>query len=383
MTIIALWPGKSRFAFTPLLGTAVWERTLLAARALKPRRVLWIGKSAPDGVDTATTRELAAMRDTIVCLPAELPCFEASALKRLLKASKASASAPAALFASGGGLPVVLAAEAQAMKGVRARTLHELAKLLRPAPVFPATDDDLLRVENAEAWSQAHIVLRRRKVESLMRRGVLVPDPSSVYVDPEISVGAGTVLSPWVIIEGDSRIAKGCIIGSFSHLIDASIGAGTKILDHCFVRESRIGKDASIGPFAHIRPASDVGDAARIGNFVELKNSRIAAGAKASHLSYVGDATVGRGANLGAGTITCNYDGKVKSRTVIGDGAFVGSDVQLVAPVRVGKGAFVAAGSCVVKDVPAYALALARSRQVNKKGWARPKSSGRKERRER
>jgi len=377
MTVVALWPGKSRFAFTPLLGTTVWKRTLLAARALEPRRVLWIGKSAPDGVDTVTTRELAAMRDTIICIPAELPCLQASALKRLLKAS---AKGPAALFASGGGLPVVLAAETRAMKHVRAQTLHELAKLLRPAPVFPASDDELLRVENAQAWSQAHTVLRRRKVESLVRRGVLIPDPSSVYVDPEISVGAGTVLSPWVVIEGDSRIAKGCVIGSFSHLIDATIGSGTKILDHCFIRESRIGKNASIGPFAHLRPASDVGDRARIGNFVELKNSRIAAGAKAPHLSYVGDATVGRGANLGAGTITCNYDGRVKSRTVIGDGAFVGSDVQLVAPVRIGKGAFVAAGSCIVKDVPAYALALARSRQVNKKGWARPKKTERRER---
>jgi len=380
MTVIALCPGKSRFAFTQLLGKTVWERTLIAARALEPRRVLWIGKGAPDGMETATTRELAAMRETIVCLPAELPCIEASALKRVLKASKASPKAPAALFVSGGGLPVVLVAEGRAMKDVRARTLHELAKVLRPTPVFPATDDELLRVENAENWSQAHIILRRRKVETLMRRGVLFPDPSSVYVDPEIAVGAGTVLSPWVVIEGDSRVAKGCVIGSFSHLVHASIGAGTKILDHCFIRESRIGKNASIGPFTHLRPASDIGDAARIGNFVEVKNSRIAAGAKAAHLSYVGDATVGRGANLGAGTITCNYDGKVKSRTVIGDGAFVGSDVQLVAPVRVGKGAFVAAGSCIVKDVPAYALALARSRQVNKKGWAREKRLERRER---
>ena len=376
MTVIALWPGKSRFAFTPMLGKTVWERTLVAARALEPRRVLWIGKGAPDGVETARTRELTTMRDTIICLPAELPCLEASALKRLLKAS---AKAPAALFVSGGGLPVVLAADARAMKDLRARTLHGLAKLLRPAPVFPATDDELLRVENAKAWSQAHIVLRRRKVESLMRRGVLIPDPSSVYVDPEIAVGAGTVLSPWVVIEGNSRIAKGCAIGSFSHIVDASIGAGTKILDHCFIRESRIGKNASIGPFTHLRPASDIGDAARVGNFVEVKNSRLAAGAKAAHLSYLGDATVGRGANLGAGTITCNYDGKVKSRTVIGDGAFVGSDVQLIAPVRVGKGAFVAAGSCIVKDVPAYALGLARSRQVNKNGWARQKRLDRRE----
>ena len=206
---------------------------------------------------------------------------------------------------------------------------------------------------------------------ALLRRGVLIPDPTSVSVAPEVSVGAGTLLSPFVLLEGDSRIGTSCNIGSFSHLVNVTVGTKTTILDHCFIRDSRIGKNASIGPFAHLRPDSDVGDAARVGNFVELKNAKLGAGAKASHLSYVGDAHVGKNANLGAGTITCNYDGRVKSRTIIGDGAFIGSDVQLVAPVRVGKGAFVAAGSCIVNDVPAYALALARSQQIIKKNWAK------------
>ena len=213
--------------------------------------------------------------------------------------------------------------------------------------------------------------MRERKLAALLRRGVLIPDPTSVAVAPEVSVGAGTLLSPFVLLDGDSRVGTVCTIGSFSHLVNATVGTGTTILDHCFIRDSRIGKKASIGPFAHLRPDSDVGDAARVGNFVELKNAKLGAGAKASHLSYVGDAEIGSNANLGAGTITCNYDGRVKSRTIVGDGAFIGSDVQLVAPVRIGKGAFVAAGSCIVSDVPAHALALARSHQIIKKNWAK------------
>ena len=148
------------------------------------------------------------------------------------------------------------------------------------------------------------------------------------------------------------------------------------MLDHCFIRSSRIGKNVQIGPFAHLRPESDVGDGAKVGNFVELKKTRLGAGAKAPHLSYLGDAIIGKGANVGAGTITCNYDGVRKHETIVGDGAFIGSDVQLVAPVRIGKGAYVAAGSCIVEDVPAKALALARSRQVIKLGWvSRARSS--------
>ena len=366
MTIVALWPSKERFD-APLMGRPVWHRTLAAALPLKPRRTVWIGKGAPEELETSTLRELAATRETILLLPPELPCLTPGSLKRLVKASK---RAPAGLFSSSGGAPSVIAVSALSLKDLRIRRWLDAAKLLRPTSVFATQDSELLPVASAEGWSRAFQALRSRKIDQLMRRGVLVPDPGSVYVDPEIAIGAGAVLSPWVVIEGDSRIGKGAVIGSFSHIVDTTIGAGTKILDHCFIRESRIGKNASLGPFAHIRPASDIGDAARIGNFVELKNTKLGAGAKAPHLSYVGDATIGRGANLGAGTITCNYDGRVKNRTVVGDGAFVGSDVQLVAPVRVGKGAFVAAGSCIVADVPANALALARSRQVIKRGWA-------------
>jgi bifunctional UDP-N-acetylglucosamine pyrophosphorylase/glucosamine-1-phosphate N-acetyltransferase len=353
-----------------LLGRPVWQRCLDAVLALKPRRIVWVGNDAPPAFDTVSVRQLASLRGPILLVPAEAPCLVTSALKRV---SRAGARRAHALFRSDGSDPVVIATHARALKNLargNAISFKDVARKLLPDPVF-TDDDELLVVDSAHAWSDAHRILRLRKLAALMRRGVLVPDPLSVSIDPEVVVGAGALLSPYVLIEGASRIGKACTIGSFSHLVNASVGAETAVLDHCFIRNSRIGKRASIGPFAHLRPDSDVGDTARIGNFVELKNAKLGAGAKASHLSYVGDAKIGRNANLGAGTITCNYDGRVKNRTVVGDGAFIGSDVQLVAPVTIGKGAFVAAGSCIVNDVPAGALALARSHQIIKKNWVK------------
>lgn len=371
MTTVALWPQKGNaFSAAMLFGRSVWQRSLAAVEALKPSRILWIGSEPPLPIDSVSVSRLTTLRGTIVFVPASVPCMSASALKRV---AKTSGQRPHALFRSRGGEPVVVAADGGELKrltGAPPRSLDELGRRLKPEPVF-TDDDDLLVVDSARAWSDAHRILRQRKLDALARRGVLVPDPSSVSVDPEVAVGAGTLLAPFVLIEGASRIGRGCTIGSFSHLVDTRVGAESRILDHCFLRESRIGKRASIGPFAHLRPESDVGDEARIGNFVELKKAKLGNGAKAPHLSYVGDATVGKNANLGAGTITCNYDGRVKNRTVVGDGAFIGSDVQLVAPVKIGKGAFVAAGSCIVEDVPANALALARSRQIVKRNWAK------------
>ena len=373
MTTVALWPTRpNKFLSANLFGKPVWQRTLDAVRATSPRRVVWLGRGAPRELESLPLSRLASIRGPVLVVPAELPCLSVGALKRLVGSARRR---PHALYRSDGGtpvVPVVIAADGRALGSLKAHSADDVARKLKPDPVF-AEDEDLLVVDSARAWSEAHRILRERKLTALVRRGVLIPDPTSVSVAPEVSVGGGTLLSPFVLLEGDSRIGTSCNIGSFSHLVDATIGTKTTILDHCFIRDSRIGKNASIGPFAHLRPDSDVGDAARVGNFVELKNAKLGAGAKASHLSYVGDARIGKNANLGAGTITCNYDGRVKSRTFVGDGAFIGSDVQLVAPVRVGKGAFVAAGSCIVNDVPAHALALARSTQVIKKNWAKRK----------
>jgi bifunctional UDP-N-acetylglucosamine pyrophosphorylase/glucosamine-1-phosphate N-acetyltransferase len=256
--------------------------------------------------------------------------------------------------------------------------LEAALRLLAPAVLLPRREEDLLLVESAAAFARAGDVLRKRKIEELLRGGVILSDPDSLHVDPEVSVGAGTRIHPWVLLEGDTVIGRGAVIGSFTHVVRSTLGAGTVVLDHCFIRESRIGRNVQIGPFSHLRPHSDVGAEAKVGNFVELKNTKLGPGAKAPHLSYLGDASIGKNSNVGAGTITCNYDGVRKHRTVIGDGAFIGSDVQLVAPVVVGKGAYVAAGSCIVEDVPPRALALARSRQTVKLGWAKRRSPGKK-----
>jgi len=204
----------------------------------------------------------------------------------------------------------------------------------------------------------------------LSARGVVVEDPDSTLVGPEVEVETGAVLRPFTILEGRTLVRAGAVVGPFVRLVDVEVGEGARILDHCLLRESVVEAGASVGPFAHLRPQSRVGERAKVGNFVELKKTHLGQGSKAQHLSYLGDTTVGPDVNVGAGTITCNYDGARKHPTRIEAGAFVGSDTTLVAPVTVGAGAYVAAGSTITEDVPADALALGRSRQVTKPGWA-------------
>ena len=205
---------------------------------------------------------------------------------------------------------------------------------------------------------------------SLLDLGVLVEDPATTFVGPEVVVEKGARLRPFTVLEGRTVVRAGASVGPFARLVDVEVEAGAEILDHCLLRESVVETGAIVGPFAHVRPQSRVGASARVGNFVELKKTSLGQGSKAQHLSYLGDATVGPGVNIGAGTITCNYDGVKKSPTRIDAGAFVGSDSILVAPVTVGEGAYVAAGSTITKDVPKDALALGRARQVTKPGWA-------------
>jgi bifunctional UDP-N-acetylglucosamine pyrophosphorylase / glucosamine-1-phosphate N-acetyltransferase len=208
------------------------------------------------------------------------------------------------------------------------------------------------------------------RAEDLAAQGVRIEDPASTLVGPEVVVEAGAVLRPFTILEGRTVVRAGAVVGPFVRLVDVEVGNGAQILDHCLLRQSVVEAGASVGPFAHLRPESRVGERARVGNFVELKKTHLGEGSKAQHLSYLGDATVGAGVNIGAGTITCNYDGVSKSPTRIEAGAFVGSDTTLVAPVTVGEGAYVAAGSTITEDVPKDALALGRARQVTKPGWA-------------
>ena len=220
-------------------------------------------------------------------------------------------------------------------------------------------------------------IVRQTKNEELMAAGVTIIDPATTYIDPDVEIGADTVIHPGVAIEGQSRIGAACEIHSHVRIVDSEIADKSVILNFCLIIGSRIAESASVGPFAHLRPQSVVGERAKIGNFVELKKTTMGAGSKANHLTYLGDATIGERVNVGAGTITCNYDGTKKYPTIIEDGAFIGSDTQLIAPVRVGKGAYVAAGSSITEDVPDGALGIARGRQANVDGWVeRRKAQG-------
>src|SRR5256714_3266550 len=213
-------------------------------------------------------------------------------------------------------------------------------------------------------------VFRERKRAELMEQGVSMQLPETVLIDPDVSAGEDTVLEPGVQLLGKTKLGARCTIRTGSVLTDAILGDDVVVEPHCVVAQSRLDDRVVIGPFARLRPNNHMKADSRIGNFVEMKKSTLGEGAKAPHLSYLGDARIGAKANIGAGTITCNYDGFHKYPTTIGNRAFIGSDSTLVAPVRVGDGAYVAAGSTVTENVPADGLAIARGRQVNKPGWA-------------
>jgi bifunctional UDP-N-acetylglucosamine pyrophosphorylase/glucosamine-1-phosphate N-acetyltransferase len=216
----------------------------------------------------------------------------------------------------------------------------------------------------------AQLTAQQASVARLVAAGVLIDRPDTCVVDPDVQVAAGTVIEPYAQLLGNTRVGADCRIRSFSVIENCTLGDRVQILQSCVLEESTIADGARIGPFTHMRPGNDVGENAHVGNFVELKKTRLGKGAKANHLSYLGDTEVGEAANIGAGAITCNYDGVNKHVTRIGKGAFVGSDSTLVAPVTIGDGAYIGAGSCITKDVPADALAVSRARQVTKEGWA-------------
>jgi bifunctional UDP-N-acetylglucosamine pyrophosphorylase/glucosamine-1-phosphate N-acetyltransferase len=228
---------------------------------------------------------------------------------------------------------------------------------------------EILGVNSRKELADVTSLLQARINATLMESGVTIVDPATAYIGPDVTVGADTTIHPNVHLEGRTTIGSGCVLQSGVRVVDSEIGDQVTINNFCVIVESRVARGAKIGPFAHVRPQSDVGEEAHIGNFVELKKTRLGRGSKANHLAYLGDATIGEKVNVGAGTITCNYDGVAKHPTVIEDGAFIGSDSQLIAPVRVGKGAYVAAGSSITADVPEGALAISRGRQTNKTGW--------------
>jgi bifunctional UDP-N-acetylglucosamine pyrophosphorylase/glucosamine-1-phosphate N-acetyltransferase len=213
--------------------------------------------------------------------------------------------------------------------------------------------------------------LRAKKAHELMLAGTTIFRPETCDIDADVEVGVDSVIEPFVQLIGKTKIGADCRIRSYSVITNCEIGDKVLIRPGCILEESIVRNGAQLGPYSHLRPGSDIGEQAHVGNFVETKKMKLGKGSKANHLTYLGDAVIGEGVNVGAGTITCNYDGVNKTTTTIDDGAFIGSDTTLVAPVRVGRGAYVGAASCITEDVPEDALAVARGRQTNKEGWAK------------
>ncbi|GEK31027.1 bifunctional protein GlmU [Kurthia zopfii] len=228
---------------------------------------------------------------------------------------------------------------------------------------------ETLGVNDRVALAQAEQLMRDRINETHMRNGVSLINPANTYIGVDVKIGSDTVIQPGVMLEGNTVIGEDCHIGPNSRITNSTIGDRTKV-DSSVVDSSVVGSDVAVGPFAHIRPATNVGNRAKVGNFVELKKTTLGEGSKASHLTYLGDAEIGTDVNIGCGTITVNYDGVNKFKTIIGDRSFIGCNANLVAPVTINSDTYVAAGTTITKEVPPFALAIGRSRQENKENYA-------------
>ncbi|HAO94185.1 MAG: UDP-N-acetylglucosamine diphosphorylase/glucosamine-1-phosphate N-acetyltransferase [Deltaproteobacteria bacterium GWB2_55_19] len=253
-----------------------------------------------------------------------------------------------------------------------------IAKGLKVKALTLSEPEEVMGINNRVELARAASVMRLRINESLMMGGVTIIDPDRTYIDYGVKIGADTVVYPGAHIKGGSIIGESVVIEEGARIMDSRIGAGTAIKGYSIVEDSVVGENVQIGPFGRLRPGNVIGDKARIGNFVEVKKSRIGKGSKINHLSYIGDAVIGESVNIGAGTITCNYDGVHKHRTTIEDNAFIGSDSQLVAPVTIGRGAYVGSGTTVTKDVPPDALVVTRAKERVIEGWAKKKRAEKK-----
>jgi len=233
--------------------------------------------------------------------------------------------------------------------------------------------DEVLGANTIAEMMHLDAAMRLATAKRLMANGVTIFRPETCVIDTEVTVGADTVIEPYVQLLGATHVGSECLIRSYSVIQNSSLGDNVTVRNGCILDTAEVANGAILGPYSHLRPESRIGEGAHVGNFVETKKTTLGKGSKANHLSYLGNATIGARVNVGAGTITCNYDGVHKHQTTIGDGVFVGSDSTLVAPITLGAGAYIAAGSCITEDVPEGALALGRSRQTNKPGWVAAK----------
>jgi len=362
---------------------------------------------------------LAGRGGTVLLIYADVPLLEASTLSRLLEAHRAARAAATVLTAElpdpygygrivrderGQLLRIVEERDASAAEraireinsGIYAfeldplfGALHRLATDnaqgeyyltdlvamyrqdgLRLSALCVADAAELRGVNSRVDLADLAAVVRARKRRDVMLAGVTLEDPPSTFIDADVRIGEDSTVAPGVTLSGRTTIGSRCRIHSGSRISNSTVGDDTVIRDGCVIEDSAVGARVSVGPFAHVRPGSELGDDSRVGNFVELKKTRLGGRSKANHLAYLGDAVIGEGVNIGAGTIVVNYDGDRKHQTVIEDDVFVGCDSQLIAPVTIGKGAYIAAGSSITQDVPPDALAVARARQTNKPDWA-------------
>jgi bifunctional UDP-N-acetylglucosamine pyrophosphorylase/glucosamine-1-phosphate N-acetyltransferase len=252
---------------------------------------------------------------------------------------------------------------------------------LRVAASKAASSNEVIGINDRAELAKVDSILRARKARELMLAGVTILAPETVRIDPDVTVGADTEIEPGVILLGRTRIGKNCRVGAYSIITDSQLADGALVLPHSVIAESSVASGARVGPFTHLRPQSEIGSGAQVGAYVEVKKSRVGRDVKAHHLAYIGDAKLGKNVNFSAGAITANYDGVHKSETIVDDNAFIGSASELIAPVHIGRNAYVAGGSTITDDVPANALAIARGRQVNKPGWVtrrKKKSASRK-----
>lgn len=248
-----------------------------------------------------------------------------------------------------------------------------VAERRRVVAVQAESVDEVLGANTIAEMMHLDAAMRLKSAQRLMAQGVTIFRPETCVIDNEVEVGADTTIEPYVQLLGATRIGSDCTVRSYSVVRNSTLADGVLVRNGCILDDAVVGSAAMLGPYAHLRPGSDIGEEAHVGNFVETKKVKLGRGSKANHLNYLGDAVIGAGVNVGAGAITCNYDGVHKHTTTIGDGVFVGSDSTLVAPLTLGDGAYVAAGSCITDDVEAGALALGRSRQITKSGWAEAK----------
>ena len=256
--------------------------------------------------------------------------------------------------------------------------LTDIARILqadgRKVMAVRAEDsNEVLGINTRKELAILDEMLRTRKTTELMESGVTIYRPETVTIDADVKVGADTVIEPFVQLLGRTQVGGDCVVRSYTVITNSKIGDGVTVRHGCIMEDSEVGNAAIIGPYSHLRPASQIGEGAHVGNFVETKKTKLGKGSKANHLTYLGDSEIGEGVNIGAGTITCNYDGVNKFGTVIEDGVFIGSDTTLVAPVKVGKGAYVGAASCITQDIPADGLGLTRPPLVIKENWASAK----------